>query len=639
MAAQSKGSRQAAFSFLEAGATAPLPGLAASAANRIPRWLLILIALLYIVHGLFHRDPWRGDDMLGLALARTSAEALLRGDFSVLLLPQLADLAWNQQGPLWTAVLAIFMLPIYAWSTLQQTPLPLHLLDDVARIPLGIALALGLAAIWKATDRFARRREAQPVDPLGLGPRSSEFGKTLGDCALLLTIAALGVVYPWHQLGTATVSLLLQGLLLWALATAPETPRRAAHQTALIITASLLTQGIGLALMQVIAILLVFAWIKPYRLAARDFLPRWLVILSGLILFWILASLSLHSDQRLAAWWLRGLSDWSLTQWFAGNKSVLRDVGLWFNASLWQWWPLWPIAAFGLWKIRHTDLSKAPHWAVPIVFTLIAVIAGLAGPSDWRVHQLLPLASIALIAAFSLLSLPCPIINLVDWLAVVLFTAVGIFIWLYWIALNFGIPKTLAERIPLLAPGVTGNATIYEILIGLLTTLAWVLLVAWRIRRGAPRLWRPVALSTGGITLLWVLLTTLWLPAINRIQGQQALAQSLESGWQRAVERRLGPQAGLMAAAQLQQAPIHQPAITACVRLSEQLTALDAMAVAITRLPISNQPHCLWRLGLLGPDTQRDTDTPATARWTIVWQSSGEDRRGRQRYVLLEKTP
>jgi len=76
-----KGSRKAAFSFLEANTSAPLPGLAASAANRIPRWLLMLIVLLYVGHGLFYRDPWRGDDMLGLALARTTAEGLLRGDF------------------------------------------------------------------------------------------------------------------------------------------------------------------------------------------------------------------------------------------------------------------------------------------------------------------------------------------------------------------------------------------------------------------------------------------------------------------------------------------------------------------------------------------------------------------------------
>ena len=52
-----------------------------------------------------------------------------------------------------------------------------------------IAMALGFTALWKATDRFARRREAQPLDPLGVGPKSQDFGKTLADCALLLAIA------------------------------------------------------------------------------------------------------------------------------------------------------------------------------------------------------------------------------------------------------------------------------------------------------------------------------------------------------------------------------------------------------------------------------------------------------------------
>ena len=70
---------------------------------------------------------------------------------------------------------------------------------------------------------------------------------------------------------------------------------------------------------------------------------------------------------------------------------------------------------------------------------------------------------------------------------------------------------------------------------------------------------------------------------------------------------------------------------TACVRLSRESGLLDAIAVGLTRLPISNQDHCAWKLALFNTnETERG--------WRIVWQSSvAEDRRSRERFVLLER--
>jgi hypothetical protein len=124
------------------------------------------------------------------------------------------------------------------------------------------------------------------------------------------------------------------------------------------------------------------------------------------------------------------------------------------------------------------------------------------------------------------------------------------------------------------------------------------------------------------VLLLWSLLTTLWLPAIDRIQGQRVLAESLERGWQ--------------------QAAAAKPAIesrAACVGLSERSHAVNAMAVAISRLPLSSDPQCLWKLGVAGEVVQESDIASSTLQWRIVWQSSAEDRPGRQRILLLERAP
>ncbi len=629
MSSGEKSSHPAAFSFQGAQA-APLPGLAASAANRLPRWAIALLIVLYISHGLFDRVPWRGDDLINTALARTTLESLsLHGNWSVLLLPVTSDMPWTTQGPLWILVLAIFMAPVYLYAFISQTPLAIYLMDDIARIPLAISMAIGYLVIWKAADRFARRREAQPIDPLGVGPKSDDFGKTLGDCAVLLAISALGIVVPWHQSGPAAIGFLLQGLLLWSLATAPETPKRAANQLALIIVATLLTHGLGLAIAHLVTVLAVFRWIAPYRLVSREFIGRFSAITLTLFSIWFVATIIALPASQVSQWWSFGLNDWWLLKIVSGDLSAFSTVSAWVKESLWRWWPLWPIALYGLWRTRHLQWRKAPHWSVPLISVISLVGLGILGPFEWKFQQLIPVIPLCLIAAYSLLSLPRALVNLVDWFAVVLFTMLAAVIWLYWIALNFGFPQTLATRVATLTPGLIGNANLYEIAFGVIATIGWVALVIWRVGRGEPRLWRPVVLSAGGLTLTWVLLMTLWLPAIDRLQGQQAIAKALEDAWVKAAadQRQVKPSV----VRQEQSLVTRSVASPYCVTLSGQSPSLDALAIAMTRLPVSQSSDCRWRLAANPGRTARQD-------WTIIWQSSVEERRRRDRFVLFEKT-
>ena len=603
---------------------APLPGLAASAAQRLPRWAFFLLLVLYVGHGLFFRDPWRGDDLANTALAKSAAQAFLAGDFSPLLVPQLHGLLWAEQGPLWPAISALFMLPAYAAAAFFDAPLSLRLIDDLGRIPLAVTLAFGLVAIWKSVDRFARRREAQPVDPLGVGPNSSDFGRTLADCGLLLTVATLGVIYPWHQSGIAAAGFLLQSLFLWALATAPETPRRASGQIALIITAMLLVSGLGLAIANIIALAVIFFWVRPYRLASRQFWGRWLLLTAAMVSTWVIAS-SLFAPKGYALqWWAHQMDNWQIQQ-ILRNPWALDSIRPWAKEILWKWWPLWPIVLYGLWKHRRVGLSLAPHWTAPLVMAATLTGLGLIGPKHWQLHEILPVVPLALIAAFSLLTLPRPLVNLIDWFAVTLFTALGLFIWLYWLAFHFGFPQTLAQRINIVAPGLQASFRLQEALVGLAATAGWLALVAWRIGRGSPRLWRPVVISAGGLTLVWVLLMTLWLSAIDRIQGQGTLARSLQSAWEKSAKQ------------------IQSSNIERCVQVSGDLRTLDAIVTAHTSLPLSTRNSCQWRLGVIGLNSEVTTlsdrfSMEEQTEWKIVWRSSlREDRRFRERFVLIER--
>ena len=50
-----------------------------------------------------------------------------------------------------------------------------------------------------------------------------------------------------------------------------------------------------------------------------------------------------------------------------------------------------------------------------------------------------------------------------------------------------------------------------------------MLLVVWRVPRQPRPFWRPMALSSGGMVLTWLLLMTLWLPAGNWRKSYQEL--------------------------------------------------------------------------------------------------------------------
>lgn len=617
MRQQEKGSRKAAFAF----SSAPLPGLAASAAARLPRWALVGLVLLYIGHGLFHRDPWRGEDLQALALGHSALDALIAGQWAHLFVPNMQGFVSSEVGPLWPLILGVLMLPLYGLSWASGEPLLINWADDFARAAVAACLTVGLVSLWKAADRFARRREAQPLDPLGVGPRAQDFGKTLGDCTLMLAIACLGVIYPLHQSGSASAIFMLQSLALWALATAPETPRRAAHQLGLILAAMLLIQGLGLALAWLVIVAFVFYTLAPYQLAAKKFLPRFLLIGVGLCLAYGLAALAVLPPDWLLQWAKPQLQNWAVIKFATGEASELRDLRLWINESLWVWWPLWPIAVVGLWRLRGLTFRRAPHWAVPGIAVLVLVVLGLLGPSKWNLHYTAPVAPMALIAAFSLLSLSRVVVNLIDWFAVTLFTALGVFVWLYWTAINFGFPATLAARVAVIAPGVTGNANIYEVAIGFAATIGWIALVAWRLRRGSPRLWRPVVLSAGGLTLIWVLMMTLWLPAIDRIQGHENIARPLENAWITSAKNR-----GIDYKRETSLSD------QACVNPPRANRTLHAIALTSTQLPVRPQANCIWQL--------EATRNATPAGWRLIWQSRDEESRGsRDRYVLYERLP
>jgi len=105
-------------------------------------------------------------------------------------------------------------------------------------------------------------------------------------------------------------------------------------------------------------------------------------------------------------------------------------------------------------------------------------------------------------------------------------------------------PPKMAGSIARLAPGYVAGFSPVAVAIALLGTLAWCWLVRWRTGRHRAALWKTLVLPAGGMTLCWMLLMTLWLPALDYVlsYGPQVRAIAQRTGPTRCVaELGVGP--------------------------------------------------------------------------------------------------
>src|SRR5690606_10078091 len=111
-------------------------------------------------------------------------------------------------------------------------------------------------------------------------------------------------------------------------------------------------------------------------------------------------------------------------------------------------------------------------------------------------------------------------------------------VWLGWIALQTGWPEQISHNIARQTRGYDVYISWPAVIVALLGTLAWATLVLWRLRTKPAGLWRGTVLSAGGLVVTWLLLVTLWMPALDyvrsyrQVSGQlhQALLQHQQAG-------------------------------------------------------------------------------------------------------------
>ena len=477
----------------------PTPAIVAqNAVRRLPRIALLLLCAAYLLPGLVGRGPWKSADITAFGymaeLAHT-AEGIARW-FDPMLLglrPETPALL-----PYWIGALAIKIAP--SWLN------P----DLAVRIVFAFLLWGAFTATWYAVYYLARTARAQPVAfAFGGEARPTDYARAIADGGLLALIACLGLAQLGHETTPALAQLFFASYLFYGVAALPY--RRAGPVTALVVgtlgitLSGAPTVGLALAIGSTLCIAyerrLVAARLAKDAFSGDDSGPGYT---RG-------AFLTMVGVTVLAAVLVFALKlpTWKITM---TGGSLFGDVRSQAKLLLWFTWPVWPLALWTLWRWRRQLTAR--HVALPFWFALVPLAATWTTDFSDR-SLLLALPAFATLAAFALPTFRRSAAALIDWFNVLFFSGLAVLGWVYWIAMQTGVPPKPAASVARLVPGFVPEFSLIAVVLAVAATIAWCWLVRWRTGRHRAALWKTLVLPAGGTALCWMLLMTLWLPPID----------------------------------------------------------------------------------------------------------------------------
>lgn len=395
--------------------------LTTNATVKLPRLFLLTVGLIYILAGLFFRDPWKTDDVVGLA---TMLTAVKEGG-QALLLPQIGVLAHAQDGPLITWVGAFC---IWVFSPLFELFVPpLDAAIIASRLPNFLWFGLLTASVWYGTYLLGRRPEPQPLAlPFGGEPTPSAYGRMIADAALLLLVATVGIIWRMHETSEVPALIAFQALAFYSVARMLDHPVSGAVTLGLALAAAFLTRGWIGALPIMLAVLFIFI---PGSALWRQ--KKWLLLTTAI------------STVLILAWWIpaKNTSEYWTLNWLLWNTTavgwpVWQEVLAALRDLPWFLWPTWPLAILAIWRWR--SWLTAPHVWLPLMFVAWPVVALVFLADSFEPEYSLLAVPSAILAAFSLPTLRRGIVNSLDWFAVMCFSLTTATVWLGWIALQTG---------------------------------------------------------------------------------------------------------------------------------------------------------------------------------------------------------
>lgn len=446
--------------------------------------MLGLLCLVWLGTGLIGHDPWKPDEAYSFGLIYSM---LQNSDW---LVPTLAGEPFMDKPPLfyWTA--AVF-------AKLFAPLLPLH---DGARLASGFYSVLSLLF-------------------LGLTGRKL-YGENRGWAAAIILIGCLGMLVRAHQMITDLALLSGCAMMLYGFSHSQERYLRAGIWTGLGVGIGFMSKGFIAPILFILIAALLPTLFPVWRkrnyflslgVAALVSLP-WLTVWP-----WLLYQYSPHLFTEWA--WTHNIGHWVN---YAGNGPSKESLYYLQNLP-WLAWPALPLAIWVVWKSR-SRLAQRDDLQLPLVSFAVMLVTLSLVPNIEEVFALPMLLPIALLATASLSMLKRGAANALDWFGLMVFALLAILMWWGWAGLLLNNEAKITHWLKDFQPSFEPALHSTPFVLAIVSTVLWLLLV-WRVGRSMRR---AVVNWAGGITLIWILSMTLWLPWLDSGKSYRNMVVALK---------------------------------------------------------------------------------------------------------------
>ncbi len=440
--------------------------------------LLILLCAIWLLMGLIGHHPWKPFESDAISTIKNVI------DTGNLLAPVSASNDQLSSPPL-------YYLSAALTSQALSNILPGH---DAARVVTGLWMLITLLMI-------------------GMTGREL-WGKGFGRQTSFIFISSIGLVIAAHTLTPEVSALTGIATGFYALALAKRRPYRASAFLSAGMTIAFLSNGILPFSILILTSLILPCLFSDWRNRSYGKVIGIAILIAisiSVCWMWLFYQ---ETPALFNAWWSKStmLADESLHLYFV-------------NLLLWYAWPSLPLALWAIWRYR-AELFHERKFQLSITFFCVALLLlGIYGESKdiYAMPLLVPLTAVA---GGSIETLRRGAAGALNWFGLILFGFLGFLIWLGWGAMMSGNPAKLKERLIFLSGLTKLDFSIISFSIASAMTLIF-LFAAFRSKhsnRSAATNWAI------GMTFVWTLLMTLWLPMIDSARSYGDAFMSLKKG-------------------------------------------------------------------------------------------------------------